>query len=88
MVSRKQKFWTVILVIVLAIVIIGGVFGISYMKGKVTFPWQLETGKAETEEVAEPANSFNYELVCNVARRVPRVYFKNGQKTHEVNYLL
>ena len=40
------------------------------------------------EEVAEPANSFNYELVCNVARRVPRVYFKNGQKTHEVNYLL
>ncbi|WP_294317620.1 cellulase family glycosylhydrolase, partial [Pseudobutyrivibrio sp.] len=55
MVSRKQKFWTVILVIVLAIVIIGGVFGISYMKGDVTFPWQLETGKAKTEEVAEPA---------------------------------
>ena len=55
MVSRKQKFWTIILVIVLAIVIIGGVFGISYMKGDVTFPWQLETGKAETEEVAEPA---------------------------------
>ncbi len=40
------------------------------------------------EEVAEPANSFNYELVCNVARRVPRVYFKNSTKYKEVNYLL
>lgn len=40
------------------------------------------------EEVAEPANSFNYELVCNVARRVPRVYYKNGVKVKEVNYLL
>lgn len=55
MVSRKQKFWTVILVIVLAIVIIGGVFGISYMKGDVTFPWQLETSEAKTEQVKEPA---------------------------------
>ncbi len=26
------------------------------------------------EEVAEPANSFNYEFVCNVGKRVPRVY--------------
>ncbi|MBO6282964.1 MAG: glycoside hydrolase family 5 protein [Pseudobutyrivibrio sp.] len=55
MVSRKQKFWTIILVIVLAIVIIGGVFGISYMKGDVTFPWQLETSEAKTEQVKEPA---------------------------------
>ena len=40
------------------------------------------------EEVAEPANSFNYELVCNTARRVPRVYFKDSVKYKEVNYLL
>ncbi len=39
------------------------------------------------EEVAEPANSFNYELVCNVGRRVPRVYIENGRKVREVNYL-
>ncbi len=39
------------------------------------------------EEVAEPAVSFNYELVCNVARRVPRVYVKNGEAIGEVNYL-
>ena len=40
------------------------------------------------EEVAEPAASFNYELVCNVARRVPRVYHENGMDTTCVNYLL
>ena len=39
------------------------------------------------EEVAEPANSFNYEMACHIARRVPRVYFRDGQKIEEVNYL-
>lgn len=39
------------------------------------------------EEVAEPANSFNYELVCNVGRRVPRVYIKDGNVVSIVNYL-
>ncbi len=53
MVSKKQKFLTVILVIVLAIVIVGGVFGISLVKGRVTFPWQLETSEAKTEKVKE-----------------------------------
>lgn len=40
------------------------------------------------EEVAEPANSFNYELVCNIGRRVPRVYIRDGKIMGEVNYLL
>lgn len=40
------------------------------------------------EEVAAPAASFNYELVCNVARRVPRVYFRDGAEIDSVNYLL
>lgn len=39
------------------------------------------------EEVAEPAASFNYELVCNISRRVPRVYFKSGKEVEEVDYL-
>lgn len=40
------------------------------------------------EEVAGPANSFNYELVCNVSRRVPRVYYLEGQQVCAINYLL
>ena len=39
------------------------------------------------EEVAEPANSFNYEEVCNISRRVPRIYFKNGKEQSAVNYI-
>lgn len=40
------------------------------------------------EEVAAPANSFNYEAVCNISRRVPRVYFKNGKEAYVENYIL
>ena len=40
------------------------------------------------EEVAEPANSFNYEMACHVSRRVPRVYYKDGKEIGEINYLV
>ena len=39
------------------------------------------------EEVSEGAHSFNYELPCRVARRVPRVYVKDGKAVKTVNYL-
>ena len=31
---------------------------------------------------------FNYELVCNIARRVPRVYYEEGKENICVNYLV
>ncbi|MBE5945555.1 MAG: alanine racemase [Lachnospiraceae bacterium] len=40
------------------------------------------------EEVAEPAASFNYELICNIGRRVPRVYYEHGEDTVCNNYLV
>ncbi|MBQ9200344.1 MAG: alanine racemase [Lachnospiraceae bacterium] len=40
------------------------------------------------EEVALPAASFNYELVCNISRRVPRVYYEEGKDNICVNYLI
>ncbi len=39
------------------------------------------------EEVAAPAASFNYELVCNIGRRVPRVYIRESRPVKVVNYL-
>lgn len=39
------------------------------------------------EEISEMAGSFNYEFVCDVSRRVPRVYVKNGKPVSVVNYL-
>ncbi|MCD7723253.1 MAG: alanine racemase [Clostridiales bacterium] len=39
------------------------------------------------EELAEKANSFNYEQACRISRRVTRVYFKNSQPVQKINYL-
>ncbi len=40
------------------------------------------------EDIAACADSFNYEFVCGISRRVPRVYYKNGKVIHQVHYLL
>lgn len=39
------------------------------------------------EETAEMAYSFNYEFVCNIGRRVPKAYFRNGGHLKTVSYL-
>ena len=53
MVSKKQKFRTVLLIIILAIAIIAGVFGVSYAKGSVVFPWEVTEKQEEEPQVAE-----------------------------------
>ena len=40
------------------------------------------------EEVSEKAHSFNYELICRISRRVPRIYYKNGKEAISLHYLL
>lgn len=40
------------------------------------------------EELADMSASFNYEFVCDVNRRVPRVFFEDGKAVREKNYLL
>ena len=40
------------------------------------------------EQIAQAADSFNYEFVCGISRRVPRVYRSGGQKVSTVRYLL
>lgn len=39
------------------------------------------------DEIAALAGSFNYEFICGIGRRVPRVYYKNGEFYKEVSYL-
>lgn len=39
------------------------------------------------EEIGEKSMSFNYEIVCGVSRRIPRVYKKDGKIIKTVNYL-
>ncbi len=39
------------------------------------------------EELAAAAYSFNYEFVCGIARRVPRVYYRDGEPLKIIKYL-
>ena len=39
------------------------------------------------ETIAAAADSFNYEFVCGISRRVPRLYRKDGHTVHSVHYL-
>lgn len=39
------------------------------------------------EEVSNAAHSFNYELPCRIARRVPRTYYKDGKFIKATNYM-
>lgn len=40
------------------------------------------------EELSGMSASFNYEFVCNINRRVPRVFYEKGERIGEKNYLL
>jgi len=39
------------------------------------------------EEIAAAADSFNYEFVSGISRRVPRIYTSGGKTIHAVHYL-
>ncbi|KPU26691.1 alanine racemase [Caloranaerobacter sp. TR13] len=40
------------------------------------------------DEVARKLGTINYEIICMVSRRVPRVYLKNGEIVEVIDYLL
>ncbi len=39
------------------------------------------------EDIAKKTNTIGYEIVCGVAHRVPRIYIKQGEETHRIDYL-
>ena len=39
------------------------------------------------EELAKAGDSFNYEMVCSISRRVPRQYLLEGNPSFIVDYL-
>lgn len=40
------------------------------------------------DELAKIAGTINYEVVCSISKRVPRVYFENGKETGAIDYSL
>ena len=57
------------------------------LEDKVTLVGRDGEEFISAEEVADASYSFNYEFVCGIARRVPRIYVKNGTVTQTVHYL-
>lgn len=47
-----------------------------------------ESETITAEQIGAAAQSFNYEQVCDVGRRVTRVYYRGGKQVGSVNYLL
>jgi alanine racemase len=48
---------------------------------------QQGDGFISIDEVAEKLGTINYEIVCMISRRIPRVYVKNGEVVEVLNYL-
>lgn len=46
------------------------------------------TNGISIDSVSELLNTINYEIVCMVDKRVPRVYIQNDTKTHSKDYVL
>ena len=42
----------------------------------------------DIDEIALLRKTINYEVTCNIAKRVPRAYFKNGKQVGMKNYLI
>ena len=39
------------------------------------------------DELAAYNQTINYELVCMISKRVPRIYYKDGKEVGELNYI-
>lgn len=40
------------------------------------------------DELADYTDTINYEIICGVSKRVPRIYLKDGKETGRLNYIL
>lgn len=74
MISKKQRFLTILLVIILAAAIVGGVCAIGYYKVGITFPWQVTsndfvTDKAAKEPEQEKQQTTEPKLVIKEAKK-------------------
>lgn len=53
---------------------------------RVTLIGSSEDLQISVEELGELANKFNYEFVCGISKRIPRVYIKNGELIDQIDY--
>lgn len=55
---------------------------------EVTLIGRAGDDEISAEDVADKLGTIGYEVLCAVARRVPRIYLRDGEVVTQVNYLL
>jgi len=60
--------------------------GVS-LNDRVVLVGKYDNEEITMEQIALQADSFNYEFVCGISRRVPRIYVSGGKTIHSVHYL-
>ncbi len=58
------------------------------LNDRVVLVGRYDEEEITMEAIAAAADSFNYEFVCGISRRVPRLYCRSGKTVHSVHYLL
>ena len=64
-----------------------GIPGVK-LEDQVTLVGRDGAEEITMEQIAAVADSFNYEFVCGISRRVPRFYDQGGVRVRAVHYLL
>ena len=52
----------------------------------VTLVGKDKDAEITVEEIAALAGTFNYEFVCDLGKRIPRVYVRDGKIAEQVDY--
>ena len=55
---------------------------------RVVLVGRFDDEEITMEAISAAADSFNYEFVCGISRRVPRLYCRDGKIIYSVHYLL
>lgn len=53
---------------------------------KVTLIGRDGNESISVEKLGELSGRFNYEFICDLGKRIPRVYVKNGMVAEQVDY--
>ena len=58
------------------------------LNDRVVLVGRYDDEEITVEQMAQALDTINYEIVCGISRRVPRLYCRNGKTIHSVHYLL
>ncbi len=58
------------------------------LEDKVILIGRSGSEEITVDDMAAATGTINYEIVCGLSRRIPRAYYRENKRVHEVHYLL